>query len=261
MHLRHLHPWDVSPREAAAIQQRLAAQVVATGGPSEAQVRYVAGADIAFVDRREGRQPTPSTGSGRSLARGALVLLSYPELSVVESVVVEAPVTFPYIPGLLAFREVPALAQAFEKLRQAPDLLLVDGHGYSHPRRFGIACHLGLLLEVPTIGCAKSRLCGEHAPPAEEVGARSELRDGPEVIGLVLRPAPGLAPLYVSVGHRIGLDEAAQWVLRLYRPLEPGKRGHRLPEPTRLADQLSKGLALSPSKEQPQPAAEQPRLF
>lgn len=243
MHLRNLHPWDVSPREAAAIQKRLAAQVIATGGPAEAQVRYVAGADIAFVDRREGRQPT--------LARGAVVLLSYPDLNIVETIVVEVPVTFPYIPGLLAFREVPVLAQAFERIEHRPELLLVDGHGYSHPRRFGIACHLGLLLDIPTIGCAKSRLVGQHGEPPTAVGGQAELRDGPDLIGLVLRTRQGVAPVYVSVGHRIGLTEAASWVLRLCR-------GYRLPEPTRLADQLAGGKRLQPASPS---VGEQAKLF
>jgi len=147
---------------------------------------------------------------------------------------VEAPLTFPYVPGLLAFREVPVLAEAFRRLSQRPDLLLVDGQGLAHPRRFGIACHLGLLLDLPTIGCAKSRLVGEHGPLGEDVGRRTELRDGPEVLGLVLRTRAGVTPVYVSVGHRIGLSEAAEWTLRLCR-------GYRLPEPARLAHQAAGG--------------------
>ena len=227
MQLRHLHPWDVTPAEAAAIQARLAPEVVAHGDPRD--VRFVGGSGIAFLDRPQGRQP--------SLARGAVVLLSCPDLRVVEHHVIEQPVAFPYVPGLLAFREVPVLARAFELLGRPPDLLLVDGHWLSHPRRFGIACHLGLLLDVPTIGVAKSRLVGEHSQPPLEAGGRAELRDGPELIGIVLRTWQGGAPVYVSVGHRIGLLEAADWVLRLCR-------GHRLPEPARLADQLSKGRPL-----------------
>ena len=220
MRLRHLHDWRVTPAEAMAIQARLAPQVVAQGGPQE--VRYVAGADIAL---------------GEAKGRSAVVLLSYPDLRLVEQHVVEEPVTFPYVPGLLAFREVPVLARAFERLGREPDLLLVDGHGFSHPRRFGIACHLGLLLDLPTIGVAKSRLVGEHGEPPREAGGWAELRDGPDLIGLVLRTRDGVSPLYISVGHRIGLQEAAAWVLRFCR-------GYRLPEPTRLADQLSKGRPL-----------------
>lgn len=242
MRVRDLHPWRVTPAEAAAIQARLAPQVVAEGGPQG--VRYVAGADIALgeVDGRP---------DGRPYGRGAVVLLSYPDLRVVEHHLVDEPVPFPYVPGLLAFREVPVLARAFEKLERVPDLLLVDGHGLSHQRRFGIACHLGLLLDVPTIGVAKSRLVGRHDEPPPEAGGRAELRDGPELIGLVLRTRDGVSPVYVSVGHRIGLQEAADWVLRFCR-------GYRLPEPTRLADQLSKGRPLQPAP--PQPPGQQASL-
>ena len=227
MRLRSLHPWSLSPRQAAAIQARLAPRIIATGDPTG--VRLVAAADNAFIDRPLRRQP--------SLARAAVVLLSYPDLHLVEHHVVEAPVAFPYVPGLLAFREAPLLTLAFERLEHTPDLVLVDGHGYSHPRRFGIASHLGLLLDLPTIGVAKSRLTGEHAPPGPAAGDTAELRDGPALIGLVLRTRDAVAPVYVSVGHRISLQAAAAWTLRLCR-------GYRLPEPIRLADKLSKGRPL-----------------
>jgi len=230
MRLRHLHDWHLTPAEAKAIQARLAPQVIPEGEPQH--VRYVAGADIALG---EARGPALSLPKGQ----GAVVLLSYPGLRIVEQHVVEEPITFPYVPGLLAFREVPVLARAFERLGREPDLLLVDGHGFSHPRRFGIACHLGLLLDLPTIGVAKSRLVGEHGEPPREAGGWAELRDGPNLIGLALRTREGVAPIYISVGHRIGLQEAAAWVLRLCR-------GYRLPEPTRLADQLSKGRQPKP---------------
>jgi len=241
--LRDLHPWRVSPADAIAIQARLAPQVLAQGGPSG--IDYVAGADIALG------KPALSGVEG-SNGRGAVVLLSYPDLRLVEQHAADEPVAFPYVPGILAFREVPVLARAFEKLERAPDLLLVDGQGLAHPRRFGIACHLGLLLDVPTIGVAKSRLVGRHDEPPPEAGGRAELRDGPDLIGLVLRTRDGVSPVYVSVGHRIGLPEAAEWVLRVCR-------GYRLPEPTRLADQLSKGRQLQPAP--PQPSGEQKSLF
>ncbi len=224
MLVRDLHSWDLTPSEAIALQTRLAPQAIREGDAGD--VKLVAAADVAFVDRPYRRQP--------GLARAAVVLLSYPDLAIIERHVVEAPATFPYVPGLLSFREIPALARAFEELERRPDLLLVDGQGLAHPRRFGLACHLGLLLDVPTIGCAKSRLCGEHAFLGLEPGSRTPLIDREEVIGLVLRTRAGVAPLYVSTGHRIGLDEAADWVLRLCR-------GYRLPEPIRLADRLSKG--------------------
>jgi len=234
MEIRQLHPWNLEPRDAIATQKRLACQVVLEGSPQD--VRTVAGADI-------------STAGGRG--RGAVVVLSYPELQVRESQVVESELAFPYIPGLLAFREVPVLAEAFQRLSVRPDLLLVDGQGLAHQRRFGIACHLGLLLDLPTIGCAKSRLVGEHGPVGEEAGCRVELRDGPEVIGLVVRTRSGVTPVYVSVGHRIGLAEAAEWVLRLCR-------GYRLPEPARLAHQAAGGQAMAMAT---QPAGEQMPLF
>ncbi len=246
MRLRDLHPWRVSPAEAIAIQARLAPQVIPEGGPG--RVRYVAGADIALAKPALSEAcPELCRRVEGSNGRGAVVLLSYPDLRLVEQHAVDEPVPFPYIPGLLAFREVPVLARAFEKLQRTPDLLLVDGHGLSHQRRFGIACHLGLLLDVPTIGVAKSRLVGRHDDPPPEAGGRAELRDGPDLVGLVLRTRDRVSPVYVSVGHRIGLHQAADWVLRLCR-------GYRLPEPTRLADQLSKGREPQPAP--PQPSAE-----
>jgi len=222
----------MAPREAMALQTRLAPQVVLEGDPGD--VRCVAAADVAFLDRPLRQAQGRAYRRQPALARAAVAVLSYPELAVVEQHVVEAPVSFPYVPGLLSFREIPALAHAFAMVRTTPDLLLVDGQGYAHPRRFGIACHLGVLLDIPAIGCAKSRLCGKEATPGPARGATAELIDEGEVIGLVLRTRDGVKPVYVSVGHRIGLESAGGWVLRLCR-------GHRLPEPIRLADRLSKG--------------------
>lgn len=227
MKLLNLHRWDLSPAEAMAVQRELAPQVVREGLPPD--VRMVAAADVAYVERA----PAWAASTGRA----AVVLMSYPELHLMEHHVVEAPVRFPYVPGLLSFREVPALALAFEQLSQEPDLLLVDGHGSSHPRRFGLACHLGLLAGVPTIGCAKSRLCGEADKLAQVRGSAAELRDGNEVIGKVVRTKDRVKPVFVSVGHMIGLEAAGEWVLRLAPT-------HRLPEPLRIADRLSKGQPL-----------------
>ena len=221
MELRDLHPWDVSPKEAIAIQRRLASQVVRSDDREPAGVRRIAGVDIS-VDRARGR------------GIGAVVVLSYPELAVVEVAVEEAPLTFPYVPGLLSFRETPVLAAAFARITGPIDLLLVDGQGLAHPRRFGLACHLGLLLDVPAIGCAKSRLVGEHGAPGEAAGSRTDLIDGGEVIGGVVRTRAAVKPIFVSIGHRIGLAEAEAWALRCCR-------GYRLPEPTRLADQAAGG--------------------
>ncbi len=234
MRIGNLHPWDLTPGEAMALQVELAPQVITVGEPRE--VRLVAGCDIAFADRAMGRQP--------GVARAAVALLTWPGLDLVESHVLECPVSFRYVPGLLAFREAPALVQVLERLNQIPDLLLADGHGYSHPRRFGIACHLGLLAGVPTIGIAKTRLTGEADTPAAEPGAGSDLRSGGEVIGRVLRTRPGARPVFVSVGHRISLQAASEWALRLCRLDSLGQPAYRLPEPVRLADKLSKGQTL-----------------
>ncbi len=224
---KSLHPWRVSTTEAIAIQRRLAPQVVLEGAPTH--VRYVAGADI-------------SVNAAERKGRGAVVVLSYPDLSPVEQSVTEVGLTFPYVPGLLSFREVPVLMEAFAALSGTPDLLLVDGQGLAHPRRFGLACHLGLLYDVPTIGCAKSRLCGEHGEVALARGSRVDLRDGAEVIGAVVRTREAVKPVYVSTGHRIGLEEAAEWVLRCCR-------GYRLPEPTRLAHQAAAGQVVVAASE------------
>lgn len=220
MEIRELHRWDLGIPEAMETQRRLASQVVSSGDPGE--VRTVAGVDISVLEK--GR---------RAPARGAVVVLSYPELELLDQAVVEAEVTFPYVPGLLSFRETPVLLEPLSRVRK-PDLLLVDGQGFAHPRRFGLACHLGLLLDVPAIGCAKSRLLGEHPEPERAAGSRTELRDGDQVIGAVLRTRDGVNPVYVSVGHRIGLGEAVEWVLRCCR-------GLRLPETTRLAHQAAGG--------------------
>ena len=207
------HRWDVSTAEAVEIQRKLAPLVVREGNPAD--VRRIAGVDIS-VDRYRAR------------ARGAVVILSYPELAVEEEAVVETALRFPYVPGLLSFREAPVIIEAFERVRQTPDLLLVDGQGLAHPRRFGVACHLGVTLGLPTIGCAKSRLCGEHDAPSREAGSRAPLLDGGEVIGSVVRTRDGVAPVFVSIGHLIGLDEAVEWTLRC-------TRGYRIPEPLRQA--------------------------
>ncbi len=220
MKIRQLHPWDLSPREAMALQRELASRVVRDGSPADEDVRFVAGSDVAF-DNARGR------------AAGAIVVLAYPSLEVVEEATVEVPVPFPYVPGLLSFRETPVLLEAFAALKHTPDLLMVDGHGYAHPRRFGFACHLGLLLDLPTIGVAKSRLVGVPARVGEPRGSRADLVDGGEVIGSLLRTRERVKPVYVSIGHRISLAAAERWVLAC-------ATRYRLPEPTRLADKLSR---------------------
>jgi len=195
------------------LQRRLADRVLLideVGTP-----RFIAGVDIS-VSRASG------------MATAAVVVLSYPELRVVETEVVRGWLDFPYVPGLLSFRESPLTLAAFEKLSIAPDLVLVDGQGIAHPRRFGLASHLGLLLDRPTIGCAKSRLCGRNLMPGDEPGSYAEVIDDDETIGAALRTKLGVKPLYVSAGHRVDLKAAIHWVLECCR-------GYRLPEPTRLA--------------------------
>lgn len=226
--MRLRHPWNVTPARAKSIQERLRGRVERR--PRLGTVRRVAGIDISVT-------PGPRTAAWRRpaggyRARAAVVVLSFPELEVVETSVVEQPCRFPYVPGLLAFREGPSILAAFRKLRARPDLLLFDGQGIAHPRRFGIAAHLGVLLDLPSIGCAKSRLVGEHAEPGAERGAWAPLTDGGGTIGAALRTREGVKPVYVSIGHRVDLETALDLVMRC-------TRGYRLPEPTRRAHQAA----------------------
>ncbi|MCS7251503.1 MAG: deoxyribonuclease V [Anaerolineae bacterium] len=213
---RHAHPWDVSPEEAIAIQQRLRSQVIREG-PMPALGAIIVGVDVSFRDE---------------FARAAVVALRFPDLTWIAQAVAEVHVGFPYIPGLLAFREAPAILAALDRLEIEPHLLMVDGHGISHPRRMGIATHLGVYLDLPTIGCAKSKLWGRYEVPADVPGAWTPLWDGEEVIGAVLRTQKGASPLFVSIGHRISLENAIATVMTCVR-------SHRLPEPTRLAHQAA----------------------
>lgn len=208
------HSWTLSPRAAVEVQRRLACRVVPEGDPGT--VRTVAGIDCAF-----------SRDGSRCLA--AVVVWDVEAAEVVETLSASRPLTFPYVPGLLSFREGPAIIAALRRVRSEPDLLMFDGQGIAHPRRFGIASHIGVLIDRPSIGCAKSRLVGDPVEPAPERGARRALIDRGERIGTVLRTRDGVKPLYISVGHRIDLARAERWTLRL-------ARGYRLPEPTRRAD-------------------------
>lgn len=214
MKARVLHEWKVTPGEAREIQIRLRGRVELADRIG--RVRQVAGADVAF-DLRGGR------------AIAGVVVFRFPDLDEVERVAVTRPLTFPYVPGLLSFREAPALLAAFARLKHAPDVIFCDGQGYAHPRRFGIACHLGLLLNRPTIGCAKSRLIGEHSEPPRGAGGRAVLRDAGEIIGVVLRTRAGVNPIYVSQGHRLSLERAVELTLAVCD-------GFRIPKPTRVAD-------------------------
>lgn len=212
-----LHPWDVSPQQAIAIQNDLRARVETADrlGP----VRRVAGVDVGFEE------------SG-SVTRAAVAVLSLPELELCEEAVVRRPTRFPYVPGLLSFRETPAILAALDELRRLPDLILCDGHGLAHPRRFGIACHLGVVTGIPTAGVGKSRLVGEHGEVPEEKGGWSTLSDRGEVIGAVVRTRRRVRPVYVSIGHRVSLETAIALVLR-------ATTRFRLPETTRQAHRLA----------------------
>jgi deoxyribonuclease V len=166
------------------------------------------------------------------LARAAIVVLEYPSLRPLDYAIARRPTTFPYVPGFLSFRETPAVLAALDQLHVRPDLLICDGQGIAHPRRFGIACHVGLLAGMPSIGCAKSRLVGHHAPVPDERGAAVPLTHRGEQIGVALRTRPGTKPLYISVGHRISLDTAIGYVMSCTTK-------YRLPETTRAADGLA----------------------
>jgi len=217
MKVRRTHRFDVGYHEAVAIQEKLRREVVRTGLLKS--VRLIAGADVSYAKKAV-------------TMYAAVVVVEWPSGEVVEDVTAERKAEFPYIPGLLSFREAPALLEAFEKLRTRPDVVICDGQGVAHPRGFGIASHLGVLLDVPTVGCAKKRLVGEHDEPGREKGSRTPLTLDGRTIGTVLRTRTNVKPVFVSVGHRIGLRSAVTVVL------ETAAR-YRLPEPTRLAHVLS----------------------
>jgi deoxyribonuclease V len=213
--IRPLHRWDLSPRSAAALQESLRKKVVLRPAPSHP--RIVAGADCAFT--RDGREVV-----------AVVVVFRLPGLELVELATGRAPLVFPYVPGLLSFREAPALLDAFSRVRNAPDVVLFDGQGIAHPRRLGLASHLGLWLGLPTVGCAKSRLTGHaRGTPATRRGSYRTLYDQGDPVGRVVRTRDGVNPLFVSPGHLCDLAGAMRLTLRC-------GAGYRLPEPTRVAD-------------------------
>lgn len=213
------HDWEVSPRQAIALQNTLRDRVIADDRFS--RVRHVAGVDVGFED------------SGRT-TRAAVAVLGYPDLDFRGSAIARRSTCFPYVPGLLSFREVPAVLDALALLKQLPDLLICDGQGYAHPRRFGFACHLGVITDLPSIGVAKKRLIGEHGPVPDKRGVWVPLLDGGQVIGAVLRSREGVKPLFVSLGHRVGLETAIEFVMACMTR-------YRLPETTRQAHRLASG--------------------
>lgn len=218
-----LHDWDLSPAEAARVQASLRDRLVQTWDGRE--VRSVAGVDIGLFENQ---------------ARAAIVVLRYPDLTPLEGVTAAAPLVFPYIPGLLAFREGPAFLAAWEKLEHLPDLIMFDGQGIAHPRGMGIAAHLGVWIDRPTIGVAKSRLFGQHTEPGSNAGDFAALYHPchpDQVIGAVLRTKSNVKPLYISPGHRIDVSHAVQFVMTCVA-------GYRLPETTRWAHRVAGGEPL-----------------
>ncbi|MEA5619891.1 deoxyribonuclease V [Cronbergia sp. UHCC 0137] len=212
------HNWPATVGEAITIQQNLQTQVITTDQLQE-PIQYVAGVDMGFLENG-------------TISRAAVAVLSFPDLQVVETSLAHRPTSFPYIPGFLSFREIPAVLDALEKIKTIPDIILCDGQGIAHPRRFGIACHLGVIVNIPTIGVAKSRLIGNHEQLPDPKGSWQPLIHQGETIGAILRTRPGVKPLYVSSGHRISLPTAIDYVLRCTPK-------YRLPETTRIADKLA----------------------
>lgn len=219
MQYKNPHKWDVSPEEAVEIQKNLREKIITENELGE--VRYIAGADI-------------SCNRSSPLGYAVVVVMTFPDLEIVEEKRVEAEIKFPYIPGFLAFREAPILLKAFEKLKIEPDLIIFDGQGIAHPRGMGIASHLGIILNKPTIGCAKSKLLGTYKEPGKNEGDFSYLyspQEADNVIGAVVRTKLNTKPVFVSIGHKIDLQTSIKFILAC-------RRGYRIPEPTRIAHNL-----------------------
>lgn len=211
-----LHRWNVTPKQAVQIQLRLRDRIEHVDRLGVSAIRRVAGADIAL-------------DLIRKVAIAGVIVYQFPEMQEIERVWARRELRFPYVPGLLSFREIPTLLAAFAKVRATPDLIFVDGHGLAHPRRMGIASHLGLVLDCPTVGCAKSILVGEHKELADKVGATADLIHKGEVIGKAMRTKNGAQPAYISIGHRVSLETAVRLALA-------ASDGFRVPKPTREAD-------------------------
>ncbi|WP_172195350.1 deoxyribonuclease V [Saccharibacillus qingshengii] len=225
------HPWNLNEAEAVRLQLELASQV-SLRDPDPFNVRYAAGVDVAY-DKDDDR------------LAAAVVVLDADTLEVVETASASGSPAFPYIPGLFSFRELPPVLEAFARLQRRPDLIVCDGQGIAHPRRFGLASHLGLLLGTPSIGCGKTRLVGEYEEPQAERTSASPLLDGGELVGYALRTQTGVKPVFVSPGHLLSPETACQWILKL-------APRYRLPETTRQADQLvRRELAADPAAAHP----------
>lgn len=236
MKIEHRHEWCLTAEEAVTIQQSLRNEIITTDQLGE--IQFVAGVDVGFES--EGH-----------ITRAAVAVLRLEDLKLQDRAIARRPTTFPYIPGFLSFREVPAVLDALQKLSIVPDLLLCDGQGIAHPRRFGIACHLGLLTDLPSIGVAKSLLVGNHGEVPNDRGCWVPLTHKEETVGAVLRTRPGTKPLYISSGHRISLPTAIAYVMRC-------TTRYRLPETTRFAHKLASGPAIDQPDKQ---VSEQMSLF
>lgn len=216
--IHHSHPWDVTPAQAREIQNGLKKNVVCRDQLTDKLTR-VAGIDVGFENQGK-------------ITRAAAVVLSFPDLELLESAIARKPTMFPYVPGLLSFREIPTVLEALGKLRTLPDLLLCDGQGFAHPRRFGLACHLGVLTDIPSIGVGKTRLIGTYGEVPEQRGAWTSLVQRNEVIGAVLRTRKAVKPIFVSLGHRISLETSVTKVMACTTRF-------KLPETTRWAHRLA----------------------
>jgi deoxyribonuclease V len=223
--LRLLHSWDVTYEEAVSLQNTLKKQLILHDGVKIGQLHIIAGADISY-------------GRNSDLFFAAVVVLSYPDMEPIEEAHAIEKVSFPYIPGMLSFREGPVLLKAFENLQRTPDIVIFDGQGIAHPRGVGLAAHLGLFLDIPAIGCAKSRLCGEHREPGPLPGDHEDLLHQGQVIGSVLRTKTRVRPVFVSPGHRISMERSREITLECCR-------GYRLPEPVRQAHLAVNRLRIS----------------
>jgi deoxyribonuclease V len=215
-----MHAWDVSPKEAIEIQKTLQKQLKLMD--DFGVIKTVAGVDVGFEENN-------------AITRAAVAVLDFDTLEPIETAIARRPTTFPYIPGLLSFREIPAVLEAMLELKNVPDLLLCDGQGIAHPRRFGIAAHLGLLVDIPSVGVAKSRLTGTHGELPLEKGSFVPLMDKGEQIGIVLRTRTNVKPLYISPGHRVSIESSKKFVLACTPK-------YRLPETTRWAHKLASGV-------------------
>jgi deoxyribonuclease V len=216
--LKKRHPWDLTPQAAIALQKQLTRRVIRKADIQLQDLDTIAGVDTAY------RQNS---------ACAAVVVFSLKDLIMLEEVVAVQPLRFPYMPGLLSFREGPVILEALSRLKAAPDVLMFDSQGIAHPRRFGLASHIGLLTDTPAVGCAKTRLIGEFLEPQRARGSTAYLTDEDETIGAVVRTRSGVKPVFVSIGHRMDLDTCIRIVLA-------SCRGYRLPEPLRKADHLSR---------------------